>query len=103
MTIAVVAAAVAGFVLLGVTYVIFPNQTSETPPPMPFPDWEKQFFPALLWMGVAALTSFVIISAVLLINRTRRRNYNRNLEFHFYFLFLINSFRHYFSAFNLWF
>jgi uncharacterized membrane protein len=80
MTIAVIAAISVGFLLLGITYVLFPNKTSAMPPPMPFPNWFDQIFPAVLWMGLAAFIAIIAVGAILLINRVKRKKTPMEIE-----------------------
>ena len=74
---AVVLAVVLTFLLIGVSYVLFPEPASEGPPiPMPTSKPETiadQVFGALPWIGLAACTASIVVGAMLLISKLRTR------------------------------
>lgn len=74
---AVVLAVVLTFLLIGVSYVLFPDPASEGPPiPMPTSKPETiadQVFGALPWIGLAACTASIVVGAMLLISKLRTR------------------------------
>jgi hypothetical protein len=74
---AVVLAVVLTFLLIGVSYVLFPEPASEGPPiPMPTSKPETladQVFGALPWIGLAACTAGIVVGLMLLISRIRTR------------------------------
>jgi hypothetical protein len=74
---AVVLAVVLTFLLVGVSYVLFPDPASEGPPiPMPTSKPETitdQVFGALPWLGLAACTASIVVGLMLLISRIRTR------------------------------
>jgi len=75
MIIAVLAAIAVGFLVLTVTYIIFPNQKPGKPPNgTPTPDMLNQIFSALFWIGLAAFIAIAIVGILLLISRVRRKN-----------------------------
>jgi hypothetical protein len=73
---AIVIAVVLAFVLVGVSYVLYPDVASEEPPiPMPTSKPEtltEQIFGALPWLGVAACTASIAAGSLILINRVRK-------------------------------
>jgi hypothetical protein len=74
MIIAVLAAIVVGFLVLTVTYIIFPNEKPGQPPNgTPTPDMLNQIFSALLWIGLAALIASTIVGAIFLVNKFRKK------------------------------
>ena len=74
---AVVLAVVLTFLLIGVSYVLFPEPASEGPPiPMPTSKPETiadQVFGALPWIGLAACTASIVVGAMLLVSKLRTR------------------------------
>jgi amino acid transporter len=74
---AVVLAVVLAFLMVGISYVLFPEPASEGPPiPMPTSKPEtiaEQIFGALPWIGLAACTASIVVGLMLLISRIRRR------------------------------
>ena len=74
---AVVLAVVLTFLLIGVSYVLFPDPASEGPPiPMPTSKPETiadQVFGALPWIGLAACTASIVVGAMLLVSKLRTR------------------------------
>ncbi|MGO8806991.1 MAG: hypothetical protein ACLQO7_10395 [Candidatus Bathyarchaeia archaeon] len=80
---AIIAAVLAGFLMLGLTYLIFPNiqnfkvigetGTSQTPSPIPTPNSSTQIFSALLWIGLAVVIAMAVAGSLLVINRARSR------------------------------
>ena len=74
MTIAVIAAISLGLLLVGITYILFPNQTSEqTPIPKPIPSMSNQIFSAVLWISLAASIAITVVGAVVMVNRIRSK------------------------------
>ena len=74
----VVLAVVLAFLLIGVSYVLFPEPASEGPPiPMPTSKPETitdQVFGALPWIGLAACAASIVVGAMLLISKIRTRH-----------------------------
>jgi hypothetical protein len=74
---AVVLATLAAFLLVGASYVLFPEQTLQGPPipkPMPKPEpLTEQIGWALLWIGSAAGVASAFVAAMLLVSRINRR------------------------------
>jgi amino acid transporter len=74
---AVVLAVVLAFLMVGVSYVLFPDIPSEEPPiPMPTSKPEtltEQIFSALPWIGLAACTASIAVGTMLLISKIRTR------------------------------
>ena len=74
---AVVLAVVLTFLLIGVSYVLFPDPASEGPPiPMPTSKPETitdQVFGALPWIGLAACAASIVVGAMLLVSKLRTR------------------------------
>ena len=74
MTIAVIGAISLGLLLVGITYIFFPNQTSEqTPIPKPIPSMSNQIFSAVLWIGLGAFIAITVVGAVVMVNRIRSK------------------------------
>jgi hypothetical protein len=71
--IAVVAAVLAGLVLLPVSYLLTP-QPNQNPLPMPVPSVESQIFAASLWIGFAVLVSVSAVGVFVLVQRVGKRN-----------------------------
>jgi hypothetical protein len=73
---AVVLAVLLAFLLVGVSFILLPDQTSQpiTPTPIPKPEpLLNQILWAFQWIGLAALVAISAVGAVLLINRVRHR------------------------------
>lgn len=71
--IAVVAAVLAGLVLLPVSYLLTP-QPNQNPLPMPVPSVESQIFSATLWIGLAVLVSVSTVGMFVLVQRIGKRH-----------------------------
>jgi hypothetical protein len=68
----VILAILSAFLLLGISYLLFPDQTSQQPTPTPTPKPEPlldQMLWTIQWIGLAALITITIVGAVLLTNR----------------------------------
>jgi hypothetical protein len=69
----VIFAILLAFSLLGISYVLFPDQTSQQPPtPMPISEPEpllNQLLWTIQWLGIAALITVSIVGAVILTKR----------------------------------
>lgn len=63
--------------MAGVSYVLFPDATSEEPPvPMPTSQPEtltEKIFGALPWIGLAACTASIAVGVMLLISKIRTK------------------------------
>ena len=74
---AIVLAVVLAFLMVGVSYVLFPDVTSdEQPVPMPTSKPEtlaEQILGALPWIGLAACTASIVVGAMLLISKLKTR------------------------------
>lgn len=70
---AIVVAALLGFLMLGLSYVIFPEPISREPPrPMPTTTTEPflgQILWTIQWIGLAAVIAVIVAVAFLLVNR----------------------------------
>lgn len=76
MAAAAVLAVALAFLLLGMSYILFPEQTSQEPTPMPIPKPEPlldQILWAIQWIGLAAFIAITAVGALLLINRIRSK------------------------------
>ncbi len=72
MTIAVIAAILMGFLLVGIAYLFFPDQSIEQiPSPKPMPKTLDQIFSAIFWIGIAASISIIIVGGIFLINQIK--------------------------------
>jgi hypothetical protein len=74
--VAAILAVLLAFLLLGVSYILFPNQTSQPIIPTPIPKPEPLLNQALWtiqWLGVAALIALSAVGALLLISRMKNR------------------------------
>jgi hypothetical protein len=78
MATAVILAILSAFLLVGVSYILFPEQTSQEPPiPMPIPKPEplaEQIVWAIGWIGLAAGIANAVVGAMLLISQIRAKN-----------------------------
>ena len=74
MIISVAAAIALGFLLVGISYVIFPDQPAQMPTPKPAPDPLGELLSAILWIGLAAFLSLIIVGTVFLVNRIKNKN-----------------------------
>lgn len=92
---AVAAAVSVGFLLLGLTYAIFPNKGStdfrvigiiqmtnqtgwQTAPPSPTPNSFNQATSAFYWIGIAIAIAAVAALTVLLVNRVKTKKATAN-------------------------
>ncbi len=76
MAAAAVLAVTLAFLLVGISYILFPEQTSQQPTPMPTSKPEplaEQIVWAIGWIGLAACITSAIVGAMLLLNRMNRR------------------------------
>jgi hypothetical protein len=83
MVSAVVVATLLGFLLLGLSYVLFPEQTSQPPPPLPTSKAEPltaQILWAAQWIGIAALIAITVVGVVLVAGRARNKLKNKSME-----------------------
>ncbi len=82
MVIMVIVATLSAFLLLGLSYIIFPDKPIEQPPiPQPTSSPESllsQILWALQWIGVAAIVSASFVGAFLLINRIIKKKTDEN-------------------------
>jgi amino acid transporter len=76
MAVAVILAILSAFLLVGISYLLFPDQTpQQSPIPMPTSKPEPlldQILWAIEWIGLAALIAITIVGAVFIINRIIR-------------------------------
>lgn len=76
MVAAAVLAVALAFLLVGMSYILFPEQTSQEPTPMPIPKPEPlldQILWAIQWIGLAAFIAIAAVGALRLINRIRSK------------------------------
>lgn len=73
MALAAIAALLLSFLLVGVSYLLVPSKSSQTPLPMPVPSIVNQVFIAILWIGLAAALAIIIVASVFLINRAKSK------------------------------
>jgi ABC-type uncharacterized transport system permease subunit len=77
MVAAVLLAVALALLLLGMSYVLFPEQPSEPPVGVPIPKPEPlidQLFWAIQWIGLAAFLALAAVGVMLFITRTRSKN-----------------------------
>jgi hypothetical protein len=83
MLAAIVVGTLSGFLLLGLSYLVFPDQTSQPPPPLPTSKAEplaSQILWAAQWIGLAVLIAVAVVGVVLIASRTRNKLKNKSLE-----------------------
>ncbi len=68
MLLAAIAALLLSLLLLEISYLLFPNKSSQTPLPMPLPSMLNQIIVAIFWIGLAAVLAIIIVATVFLIN-----------------------------------
>jgi hypothetical protein len=77
MAMAVIVALSSAFLLIGISYILFPDQTSQQrPTPMPISKpipLLNQILWTIQWIGLAAIIAITIVGAMLLINRVRNK------------------------------
>ncbi|MEM2081496.1 MAG: hypothetical protein QW744_04405 [Candidatus Bathyarchaeia archaeon] len=76
MAAAAVLAVALAFLLVGMSYILFPEQTSQEQTPMPIPKPQPlldQILWAIQWIGLAAFIAITVVGAVLLMNRIRSK------------------------------
>jgi ABC-type sugar transport system permease subunit len=78
MGLAAVAALVLSLLLVGISYLLVPNKSSQTPLPMPVPSIINQILVAISWIGLAAALAIIIVATVFLINRIKSKNLAQN-------------------------
>jgi len=82
MATAIILAILSAFLLVGVSYILFPEQTSQEPSsPMPIPKQEplaEQIVWAIGWISLAASIASAMVGATLLISQIRARNRRNN-------------------------
>jgi len=77
MGLAAVAALLLSLLLFGISYLLVPSKSSQTPLPMPVPSIVNQIFVAILWIGLAAALAIIIVATVFLINRIKNKNFTQ--------------------------
>jgi len=104
MLLAVITAASLGALLLGISYIILPNQPGQMPTPKPIPEMLNQILSAFLWIGLAASIATIIVVTVFLVSRIKNRKSNNRTSassklrdkvfgsscFNQFFVFLLN-------------
>ena len=76
MLVSIAVATLLGFLLLGLSYVLFPEQTSQPPIPMPTSKTEPlavQILWAVQWIGLAALIAIAVVGVGLVASRARNK------------------------------
>ncbi len=72
------------FLLVGMSYLLFPYQPSQEPPigiPIPKPEPViDQVFWAIQWIGLAAFIAIIVVGAMLLIIRIRSKKTSMHIE-----------------------
>jgi uncharacterized membrane protein len=81
MLIAMLLAVALALLLVGMSYVLFPEQSSQEPPhgvPIPKPEsLVDQVFWAIQWIGLAALIALCAVGVMLLVVRIRSKKTSR--------------------------
>lgn len=84
MAIAAVLAVALAFLLVGMSYLLFPDQTSQEPPigiPIPKPEPViDQVFWAIQWIGLAAFIAIAAAGTILLINQIKSKKTPKRIE-----------------------
>jgi uncharacterized membrane-anchored protein YhcB (DUF1043 family) len=76
MIAAVVVGTLLGFLLLGLSNIFVPEQTSQPPPPLPTSKAEpltSQILWTAQWIGLAALIAITVVSLVLFVGLARNK------------------------------
>lgn len=77
MVLAVLLAVALASLLVGMSYLLFPEQSSQEPPigtPIPKPEpLINQVFWTIQWIGLAAIIALAIVGVMLLVVRTRNK------------------------------
>lgn len=83
MVVTVIVGILSAFLLLGLSYIIFPDTPIQQPPgPQPTSNPEpllNQILWAIQWIGLAAIISVSIVGAFLLINRIIKKKTDEQL------------------------
>ena len=84
MAITVILAILSAFLLLGISYILFPDQTLQQPPaPLPTSKPENllnEVLWAIQWIGLAAIIAITIVGAVLLVNRVKSKKTDAHID-----------------------
>lgn len=83
MLAAIIVGTLSGFLLLGLSYVVFPEQTSQPPPPLPTSKAEpliNQILWAVQWIALAVLIAVVVVGVVLVASRARNKLKSKSVE-----------------------
>ncbi|MDI9578596.1 MAG: hypothetical protein QM398_10745 [Thermoproteota archaeon] len=76
MVLTVIVGVLSAFLLLGLSYIIFPETPVQQPPgPQPTSSPEpllSQILWAIQWIGLAAIISISVVGAYLIVNRLRK-------------------------------
>jgi ABC-type antimicrobial peptide transport system permease subunit len=73
MVLAAIGALLLSLLLVGISYLLAPNKSSQTPLPIPIPSIINQIFAAILWIALAAVLAIIIIAIAFMINRIKRK------------------------------
>jgi hypothetical protein len=58
--------------LLGLTYLVFPERTGKMPPPLPEPSTFAQISIAIYWIGITAVITLSVVGLFFLLKSLRR-------------------------------
>jgi amino acid transporter len=75
MTIIIILAILSAFLMLGISYVLFPDQNLQQPPP-PLPTSKpesllNEVLWTIQWIGLAAIIAITIVGAILLVGQVK--------------------------------
>ncbi len=82
LLIAAVSAILIAFLLVGITYLVFPEQTDQMPIPVPEPSMSAQVFGAIFWIAITTIVAFTVVGTILIIGKIRRgKSYSTPTEY----------------------
>jgi uncharacterized membrane protein len=76
---AIILAPILAFSLIGLTYLVFPDQTNQMPIPLPNPSTSVQISMAINWLGVTAIVAIAIAGVLVVAQRIRRKTSDRDI------------------------
>jgi hypothetical protein len=76
---AIILAPILAFSLIGLTYLVFPDQTNQMPIPLPDLSRSVQISIAIYWVGITAIITIAIVGILMVAQRIRRKSSDKEI------------------------